>query len=325
MGYAIIFCAILLFSVIILNVEAQFFGTGDFGKTICKKDLVLIFKFNGIPACVKPETSVKLVERGWGKIIELDFDQYSPSSHGYLGEIDVSCQIDADCSLNSKSACGPVCGPGNLSVNKKTATMINEWRESLSIPCPIAMCRGDFSETIPICVENVCSSKKVPDCWSICWKLESSDHPTKALEIFENDVKNFDANLEYCDCTNYLIQARDYGIVNQTTGINYCNSLVKNPPSGGFKLTQCLATVLDYSFEHNRECVRQAPNTATNYYDKIGIWCDLTMEYPDLCESITDSKLRNTCKAGYERSKIGPICELNGISYPMEECDKWRK
>ena len=31
----------------------------------CKEDLQLIFKYDGSPACVKPETAEKLIERGW--------------------------------------------------------------------------------------------------------------------------------------------------------------------------------------------------------------------------------------------------------------------
>jgi hypothetical protein len=31
----------------------------------CKENLVLITKYNGAPACVKPETREKLIERGW--------------------------------------------------------------------------------------------------------------------------------------------------------------------------------------------------------------------------------------------------------------------
>jgi len=31
----------------------------------CKSDLVLITKYDGFPACVKPETREKLIERGW--------------------------------------------------------------------------------------------------------------------------------------------------------------------------------------------------------------------------------------------------------------------
>jgi len=40
----------------------------------CKPDLVLITKYNGSPACVKPETREKLIERGWS-IEEADEDQ----------------------------------------------------------------------------------------------------------------------------------------------------------------------------------------------------------------------------------------------------------
>jgi len=35
-------------------------------QVICKQGLELIIKYNGSPACVKPETAEKLAERGWG-------------------------------------------------------------------------------------------------------------------------------------------------------------------------------------------------------------------------------------------------------------------
>jgi len=35
---------------------------------LCNEGLVLIIKYSGSPACVKPETAVKLEERGWGSI-----------------------------------------------------------------------------------------------------------------------------------------------------------------------------------------------------------------------------------------------------------------
>ncbi len=34
-------------------------------EVTCNLELVLIIKYNGSPACVKPETAMKLVERGW--------------------------------------------------------------------------------------------------------------------------------------------------------------------------------------------------------------------------------------------------------------------
>ena len=33
----------------------------------CRNDLVLIQKYNGSLACVKPKTAEKLIERGWAK------------------------------------------------------------------------------------------------------------------------------------------------------------------------------------------------------------------------------------------------------------------
>ncbi len=39
-----------------------------FSNIVCNKDLELIKKYDGSPACVKPETKQKLIERGWGTI-----------------------------------------------------------------------------------------------------------------------------------------------------------------------------------------------------------------------------------------------------------------
>lgn len=36
-------------------------------KIQCKEHLVLIIKHDGYPACVKPETKIKLIERGWAR------------------------------------------------------------------------------------------------------------------------------------------------------------------------------------------------------------------------------------------------------------------
>ncbi|MEX0596513.1 MAG: hypothetical protein WD512_08420 [Candidatus Paceibacterota bacterium] len=41
-------------------------------KISCNRDLVLIVKYDGSPACVKPATKTKLIERGWGTITYLD-------------------------------------------------------------------------------------------------------------------------------------------------------------------------------------------------------------------------------------------------------------
>ena len=37
-------------------------------SVICKQGLVLFIKYNGSPACLKPETSLILGERGWGDL-----------------------------------------------------------------------------------------------------------------------------------------------------------------------------------------------------------------------------------------------------------------
>lgn len=44
------------------------FAEDDF---LCKPELVSILKYDGSPACVKPETKQKLIERGWAKIDNL--------------------------------------------------------------------------------------------------------------------------------------------------------------------------------------------------------------------------------------------------------------
>ena len=42
----------------------------------CKEGLVLIIKYNNSPACVKPETAIKLEERGWGAMPTSSIDSY---------------------------------------------------------------------------------------------------------------------------------------------------------------------------------------------------------------------------------------------------------
>jgi hypothetical protein len=41
-------------------------------KIWCKPNLVLIFKYDGTPACVKPKTAEKLIERGWAQKSPID-------------------------------------------------------------------------------------------------------------------------------------------------------------------------------------------------------------------------------------------------------------
>jgi hypothetical protein len=36
-------------------------------KITCKENLILVTKYDGSPACVKPETKIKLIERGWAR------------------------------------------------------------------------------------------------------------------------------------------------------------------------------------------------------------------------------------------------------------------
>jgi len=42
-------------------------STEEIIEKICRPGFVKIFKYNGSPACVKPSTAVKLVERGWAR------------------------------------------------------------------------------------------------------------------------------------------------------------------------------------------------------------------------------------------------------------------
>jgi hypothetical protein len=49
----------------VLSPLKQFKSGIQIDKITCKENLQLIIKNNGNPACVKPETKIKLVERGW--------------------------------------------------------------------------------------------------------------------------------------------------------------------------------------------------------------------------------------------------------------------
>jgi len=50
----------------VLSPKMQIFCGTSLENVTCNEGLVLIIKHNGSPACVKPETAVKLEERGWG-------------------------------------------------------------------------------------------------------------------------------------------------------------------------------------------------------------------------------------------------------------------
>lgn len=59
----------------------QFKAGFTFDNITCKKDLVKIMKSkDGSPACVKPQTAQKLVERNWGKIISSDVQYLNKES-----------------------------------------------------------------------------------------------------------------------------------------------------------------------------------------------------------------------------------------------------
>jgi hypothetical protein len=46
----------------------QFHSGIPFNEIQCKDSLILIQKYDGSPACVKPETKTKLIERGWSRV-----------------------------------------------------------------------------------------------------------------------------------------------------------------------------------------------------------------------------------------------------------------
>ena len=58
-------------------------------KIQCKEHLVIVAKNDGTPACVKPETKEKLVERGWASnnFVDRKQDPGIPSNAGPLGEV----------------------------------------------------------------------------------------------------------------------------------------------------------------------------------------------------------------------------------------------
>jgi len=49
------------------SINVEDFRTTQFDDISCKEMFVKIFKYNGSPACVKPKTAEKLVERGWAR------------------------------------------------------------------------------------------------------------------------------------------------------------------------------------------------------------------------------------------------------------------
>lgn len=79
MGLVWVVIPLVLFSIFVIQtqyVEAEYPGYGGSRNVVCDKNFVLMFKHNGFAACVKPETSVKLVERGWGNIAKLVFENH---------------------------------------------------------------------------------------------------------------------------------------------------------------------------------------------------------------------------------------------------------
>lgn len=71
-----------IFSKVINSPLKQFKSGISFLEIKCKENLELIYKNNGSPVCVKPETKTKLIKRGWGietypdKIMEVHGTDY---------------------------------------------------------------------------------------------------------------------------------------------------------------------------------------------------------------------------------------------------------
>ena len=49
------------------SINVEDFPTSQFDDISCKEEFVKIYKYDNSPACVKPKTAEKLIERGWGK------------------------------------------------------------------------------------------------------------------------------------------------------------------------------------------------------------------------------------------------------------------
>ena len=84
----------------------------------CKDNLVLIQKHDGSPACVKPETKIKLVERGWVKTTTLqEIDDSSDSLNLNIARIE-----DGLISLYPENTCA------SLDLNRLTAQDIQRYK-----------------------------------------------------------------------------------------------------------------------------------------------------------------------------------------------------
>lgn len=55
----------------------------------CNDSLVLVTKNNGSPACIKPETKIKLIERGWAYNMFTNLTLHNTQSWGYIKEISI--------------------------------------------------------------------------------------------------------------------------------------------------------------------------------------------------------------------------------------------
>ncbi len=78
----------------------------------CKEDLQLIFKYDGSPACVKPSTATKLVERGWGTNTPLPWTptkgpSESPDTVSHGGDV-----VDYVSFVDNLRATGAIVTPG---------------------------------------------------------------------------------------------------------------------------------------------------------------------------------------------------------------------
>ena len=74
----------------------QFKSGVQFNQVKCKDNLVLIQKYDGSPACVKPETKKKLVERGWVQNSSNEEDMFPSTSENQLIQSQFRYKIDEE-------------------------------------------------------------------------------------------------------------------------------------------------------------------------------------------------------------------------------------
>jgi hypothetical protein len=122
----------------------------------CKENLVLIQKHNGSPACVKPETKIKLVERGWVKTTTLqEIDDSSDSLNLNIARIE-----DGRISLHPENTCA------SLDLNRLTAQDIQRYKNDE---------KGlDENNILQITSKDL---KEIPDIQELIYAVHSIEFP----------------------------------------------------------------------------------------------------------------------------------------------------